>query len=527
MSVRGRIIGLVLFLEVILMVTAAFLFIDQHNDNEQQAYHYISNSLKNQLQRNAADTQKRYANRIAGFVKSNHAIVAAFIQHDREELARRIEKKIETLSKEDDLFFSLNFVYKDGTVFYHSKTPEREGRNVSHIPFARDSFAAQKPRGGLVLSLAGLAYRYSYPVFDGNEYIGMAVIVIEPTRSITRLERDFDAQSGILVRSDYIDRFENKKVTFVGNKALVASAGKVFSNPDFLATLGQNPQIESVKFSARMFQRLSTLPLKNYEGNIIGEIITVLDVTEMHEAFHKSLLNAGALFIIIFLLTIVVLYAGIGFILQQLERLQQNLESKVHRRTRALQEVNLQLSSEIQERKRIQAALEDISEKDVLTRVYNRRKFDAYYTTEWNASKRDKRMISLLMVDIDCFKAYNDCYGHLAGDEALVDVATVIHETVSRPRDFVARYGGEEFVCVLPETTMDAAALIAEKMRERVETLCIPHVESANAEAITVSIGVASAIPESSHAKEDLIQMADEALYKAKNSGRNSVITAE
>jgi diguanylate cyclase (GGDEF)-like protein len=526
MSVRGRIIGLVLFLEVVLMATAAFLFIDEHNDNEQQAHQYISNSLKNQLQRNAADTQKRYANRIAGFVKSNQEVISAFIQHDREQLARRVEKRIETLSKEDDFFFSLTFAYKDGTVFYHSKTPEREGRNVSHIPFARDSFAAQKPRGGLVLSLAGLAYRYSYPVFDGDEYIGMAVIVIEPTRAITRLQQDFNAQSAILIERDYIDRFENKDVTFVGNKALVATAGEEFSNPDFLAALGQNPQTEAVELLGRTFQRLSRLPLENYEGSVIGEIITVLDVTEMHESYHKSLVNAGTLFVIIFLLTLVVLYVGIGFFLKQLQRLQQNLEVKVHKRTRALQEVNAQLSSEIQERKRIQATLEDISEKDVLTRVYNRRKFDTYYTTEWNAAKREKRVISLLMVDIDCFKAYNDCYGHLAGDEALIDVATVIHETVSRPRDLVARYGGEEFVCVLPETTMDAAVLLAEKMRERVETLCIPHAESSNAEAITVSIGVASLIPEPSQTKEDLVQMADKALYKAKNSGRNSTKVA-
>ncbi|MFO7831703.1 MAG: diguanylate cyclase [Desulfuromonadaceae bacterium] len=508
------------------MAAATFLFVNEHNANEKQAHHYISKSLKNQLQRNAADTEKRYANRIAGFVKSNQQVVSAFIQHDREELAQRIEKKVETLNKEDDFFFSLTFVYKDGTVFYHSKTPEREGRNVSHIPFARDSFVSQKPLGGLVLSLAGLAYRYSYPVFDGNEYVGMAVIVIEPTRAITRLKQDFNAESGILIQRDYIDRFENKDVTFVGNKALVSSTGEAFTSPDFLAALGQNPQIEAVEFRGSTFQRLSSLPLKNYEGNIVGEIVTVLDVTEMHKAFHRSLLNAGALFITIFLLTLGVLYGGIGYFLQRLHRLHQDLEVKVHKRTRALEEVNAQLTSEIQERKRIQATLEDISEKDVLTRVYNRRKFDAYFTTEWNAAKREKRVISLLMIDIDSFKAYNDCYGHLAGDEALVDVATVIKETVSRPRDLVARYGGEEFICVLPETTMDAAVLIAEKMRERVETLCIPHEESENAEAVTVSVGVASLIPEPSQTRDDMIKMADSALYRAKKSGRNSTKAA-
>lgn len=354
----------------------------------------------------------------------------------------------------------------------------------------------------------------------------MAVILIKPTRAITRLNKDFNAQSGVLIEREYVDRFENKDVTFVGDKALVASSGNVFSNPDFIAALGQNPRVKTVEFNSRMFQRLSSLPLKNYEGNVIGEIVTVLDVTGVHENFHKSLLNAGALFIIIFLLTVGVLYVGIGFFLKQLNRLQQNLEVKVHKRTRALQEVNAQLSSEIQERKRIQATLEELSEKDVLTRVYNRRKFDTYFATEWNAAKREKRVISLLMIDIDSFKAYNDCYGHLAGDEALVDVATVIHGSAVRPRDFVARYGGEEFVCVLPETPMDAAILLAEKMRERVETLCIPHAESANAKAITVSIGVASVMPEPSQTKEDLLQLADGALYKAKNSGRNSTKAA-
>lgn len=522
MSVRGRIVGLVLFLEVVLMATAVFLIIDEHNDNQRQTHQYISNSLKNQLQRNSADTERRYASRVAGFVQSNNEIREAFVQKNREELSRRMEQKVEILSNEDEFFFSFAFVDKDGTVFYHSEKSERIGRNVSHIPFIRDSFAERAPLNGLVLSLGGLAYRYGYPVFDEDEYVGMAIIVVKPTRAITHLNKDFNAQSAILIQKEYIDRFENKDVTFVGNNAIVAATGDVFFRPDFLAALDSNPTFEAIEIDGKIFQRLSLLPIENYAGDMIGKIVTVLDVTEVHRALKKSLLHAGGLFALIFTLTLVVLYVGIGYFLKQLHHLQQNLEIKVENRTRALQEANAQLSSEVQERKRIQATLEDISEKDVLTRVYNRRKFDAYYTTEWNAAKREQRVISLLMIDIDCFKAYNDCYGHLAGDEALIDVATVIDQTVSRPRDFVARYGGEEFICVLPGTSLDAAILLAEKMRERVETLCIPHAESSNAEAITISIGVATIIPEAFQSKEDLIRMADRALYKAKNSGRNS-----
>ena len=125
--------------------------------------------------------------------------------------------------------------------------------------------------------------------------------------------------------------------------------------------------------------------------------------------------------------------------------------------------------------RRLRGPLKELSEKDVLTGIYNRRKFNSYYETEWSAARREGRVLSLLMIDIDLFKIYNDRYGHLAGDQALHQVAVTLNQTVSRPRDFVARYGGEEFICLLPETSQQAAVQLAEAMRRHVEDLHYIH----------------------------------------------------
>jgi diguanylate cyclase (GGDEF)-like protein len=135
--------------------------------------------------------------------------------------------------------------------------------------------------------------------------------------------------------------------------------------------------------------------------------------------------------------------------------------------------------------------------------------------------------MALLMIDIDCFKAYNDRYGHQAGDEALKSVAGVLARAARRPLDFVARYGGEEFLVVLYDTTRDYAADLARKTMEGVRDLRIPHAQSSAANILTVSIGVAYVQPVAGRSADGFVQLADEALYVAKNSGRNCVHVME
>jgi len=163
---------------------------------------------------------------------------------------------------------------------------------------------------------------------------------------------------------------------------------------------------------------------------------------------------------------------------------------------------------------------------DGLTQVANRRRFDQYLHDEWRRMRRDHTPLALIMIDIDYFKAYNDHYGHQAGDDCLRQVAIVLTRAVKRPADLVARYGGEEFAVVLPNTDRDGAEQVAFNIQQQLRRCRIPHAASAIGPYVTVSQGVAARCPEPKDEAEDLLRQADGALYQAKHEGRNTIALA-
>lgn len=196
-----------------------------------------------------------------------------------------------------------------------------------------------------------------------------------------------------------------------------------------------------------------------------------------------------------------------------------------------LHATNTALEKEIAERTKIEKQLkiksdilEKLSMQDGLTKIANRRHFDERVNLEWKHTQRTGSPLSLVLVDIDHFKQYNDHYGHSAGDDCLHQVAQQLAACCERPKDLVARYGGEEFVALLPETDIAGAIQLAEKMRAAVEALAIPHLYSSAAKVVTLSVGVDSHAP--GRLKTDLRHLqecADQALYSAKAQGRNRV----
>ena len=161
---------------------------------------------------------------------------------------------------------------------------------------------------------------------------------------------------------------------------------------------------------------------------------------------------------------------------------------------------------------------------DGLTQLANRRRFDEYLSLEWLRMAREKRSLSLIFCDVDCFKSYNDEYGHLAGDACLNQVAQAMSRAVKRPGDLVARYGGEEFVAILPHTKASGAMQVAQAIREEVRQLKIAHVSSNVGQYLTVSLGVSSIVPTQEFSSQSLMFAADEALYEAKQQGRDRVV---
>lgn len=178
------------------------------------------------------------------------------------------------------------------------------------------------------------------------------------------------------------------------------------------------------------------------------------------------------------------------------------------------------------ELKRHRDMLARLSQIDGLTGIANRRRFDEMLDIEWRRASRETAGLSLIMIDIDHFKQFNDRYGHLAGDDCIKRVASTLSCSATRAADFVARYGGEEFACILPGMTAEAVTSFAEKIRASVEELAIPHDSSAIADHVTVSLGTATVSPAEvtdGRPPATLVESADQALYQAKAAGRNRV----
>ena len=160
---------------------------------------------------------------------------------------------------------------------------------------------------------------------------------------------------------------------------------------------------------------------------------------------------------------------------------------------------------------------------DGMTEIANRRRFDQHLEEEWRRCARMQIPLSAIMMDIDHFKSFNDNYGHTAGDDCIRDIARAMATVPTRAGDLVARYGGEEFACLLPGTDAAGAKRIAERMLEVVNNLEIPHAWSNVTGNVSISAGVGTVVPTRAGSPEELIKMADQKLYEAKNAGRNRV----
>lgn len=204
----------------------------------------------------------------------------------------------------------------------------------------------------------------------------------------------------------------------------------------------------------------------------------------------------------------------------------------------------LRLKKEIDERKayaqqllNLMRQLEEVNAKlkclcsiDGLTGVANRRHFDAALHKEWRRARRDKIPLSVILLDIDFFKSYNDTYGHLTGDDCIIQVAQTVSKVLERPGDLVARYGGEEFAVILPATDQQGGLIVAEKIRYAIEALKIPHSGSLYDNILTISVGLATSTYDKINIISDpqkLLEMADVALYRAKKAGRNNVAVSD
>lgn len=208
----------------------------------------------------------------------------------------------------------------------------------------------------------------------------------------------------------------------------------------------------------------------------------------------------------------------------ELTEINTNLDDLVFQRTKALADSNQEIERQKLQLEKVNRDLRQLSLKDPLTGVWNRRKYDETIDSEWRRCLRYQRPVSLILLDIDYFKQFNDAYGHMAGDECLTKVGKTIKDSLSRSTDMVARYGGEEFIVLLTDMSQEDVIKLANLLWQKTRALNIPHEDSSVSKYVTVSIGVTSKVPDTHSSYEDLFMVADKALYHAKSNGRNQVI---
>ncbi|MFZ7101719.1 MAG: diguanylate cyclase [Peptococcaceae bacterium] len=197
---------------------------------------------------------------------------------------------------------------------------------------------------------------------------------------------------------------------------------------------------------------------------------------------------------------------------QEIRQLNENLERTITERTQELETANKKLKK--------------LSQFDSLTGIPNRRSFDKAMGDKWQEARKEHKPLSMIIIDIDFFKQYNDFYGHIAGDRCLKKISRAISGCLRRSHDFAARYGGEEFVVILPDTDEKGAVIISEKIRKKVEEMAIPHYCSTIADIVTISLGTATILYHKEISITEFFNSADAALYEAKQKGRNKVISS-
>lgn len=252
-----------------------------------------------------------------------------------------------------------------------------------------------------------------------------------------------------------------------------------------------------------------------YQINQACPIIPVIVLSgNTDETLTLKAIQAGAQdYLVKECLTSRLLHRSIQYVLER-----QSLLTNLDHKTQELELLSVQLEAANQR-------LEALTTIDSLTQINNRRCFDETFLSEWNRLCREHHPLSLILCDVDYFKAYNNTYGHQAGDNCLRDIAQAIAKVVKRPADCVARYGGEKLAVILPNTDLEGAIQVAESIRTAIKTLAIPHQSSSIGETISVSVGVASQVPNDNVAPSILIEAADRALYVAKQQGRDCVQT--
>ncbi len=342
------------------------------------------------------------------------------------------------------------------------------------------------------------------PTEPGQEPLLSSAIVYYVARSLENLVLDDAVRTEQYSQDPYIIQHQVRSVMCIPLILQGDLTGILYLENNLLESVFTTTQIEVTK----LLSSQAAISLRN------SQLYSALQESEQHLAQSNHKLAAQNL--------------ALEQARNNLANYNQTLEQRVNERTVELTEINEQLQEQIKERQvaeqKLQLAnqeLEKLATIDGLTQISNRRDFDQWFQQAWKQLKREQQPLSLILFDVDYFKDYNDHYSHQVGDDCLVAIAQVAKAIINRPGDHVSRYGGEEFAVILPNTDQVGAIAIAKRIQKAIRELAIPHATSQVSDWVSVSLGIATTVPAEESSLTELFGQADQALYAAKQQGRD------
>ena len=475
------------------------------------------------------------------------------------------EQILEIFIPTQDLYQISYYTVTDGhgVVLARTQAPEDFGDSVLSQPIVQQALAGQDHTCFESSSTAKVSICTGVPVYDTEgTLIGTisAGVRYDTDDLVDWMKQQFNSDITVF----FGDTRAATTVTDTQGKRITGS-----QMPPHIAKVvleGKQEFYGDVKMFGLSYKALY-MPLINSNGEVFGVIFFGFPMTELKWRAESLIWNTSIISVIGVVFSIVVLYWAVSAISAPLNKLSremskmeagrlsvvispgnddeighagQGLQRVADTLLRLINDISITIAehekgntdyrldvSHFQGKYRLLAdhiaTLSSRGMEDQLTKLPNRRSFDNRLQLEWSRSVREKVSLSVLMLDLDHFKIYNDTYGHLQGDVALRMIANVLRSTIKRGYDFAARWGGEEFVILLPGTDSAGAMKVAESIRATAENMDISHLNDGHTEKITVSIGVCTLIPSSGDTVENLVARADKALYRAKETGRNSV----
>lgn len=375
---------------------------------------------------------------------------------------------------------------------------------------------------------------------SGKRVLPVALPMLDQSGAVEKViiaGRELDWLGSVLARQGFLS---NARVTILDQKGVVLgqypslenSGERFFPDESVVEALrSRSSGVVESTVDASDHRLIGFTRLNQVSGEVFVLVSVSMDTAMLPV---KELVSRENLFLALTMsVVLVTLWAGLGIlILHPMDRLRAAIQRASHGDL-SVRLGNMGLSSEMRSISadfdamavalgEARSQLEQLATVDPLLDIANRRKFDEVFEKEWRRARRARKPLALMMIDLDRFKNFNDRYGHPAGDECLRRVVKAVDQALRRPGDLLARYGGEELVCVLPETDLDGAIVVSEAVRANVYEENIAHEDGID-KRVTVSIGVAVAVPSSVLTEEDLVDAADRSLYAAKDAGRNQV----